>query len=419
MMVGGKQTTGKDRKGRRRGLDQCAFTVDSRNRCVAEPARPLPGAPYGREYFRLRAGLDNSRVRFARERQGRVAFLGGSITHNPGWRDMVMQDLERRFPETRFDFINAGIPSMGSTPGAFRLDRDVLSRGRVDLLFVEAAVNDSTNGRTDREQVRGMEGIVRHARMANPETDIVMMHFVDPGKMQVINRGQTPKVIQNHEKVAECYHVPSLDLALEVTERIRAGEFTWKDDFRDLHPSPFGQNVYARSIQRLLDAAWRKPLTKNARVRPHSLPRAPIDSKSYVQARLVDVRDAQLGEGWRFEERWKPRDGAGTRPGFVDAPMLVAEAPGATLTLSFEGTAVGVFVAAGPDAGIVEYRIDGGPFRERDLFTKWSSGLHLPWAQVLDADLDPGRHELTLRTANGKNPGSAGHAVRIAHLLVN
>jgi sialidase-1 len=419
MVVGGKQTTGEDRKGRWHGFDPCAFAVDGRDCRIVEPAHAVAGTPYGREYFRLRAGLDNSRVRFAREKQGRVAFLGGSITHNPGWRDMVMQDLERRFPETRFDFINAGIPSMDSTPGAFRLDRDVLSRGRVDLLFVEAAVNDSTNGRTDKEQVRGMEGIVRHARMANPETDIVMMHFADPGKMQVINRGQTPKVIQNHERVAERYGVPSLDLALEVTERIRAREFTWEEDFRDLHPSPFGQEVYFRSIQRLLDAAWKKPLARNPRVRPHPLPAAPIDSKSYVQARLVDVRDAQFGEGWRFEERWKPRDGAGTRAGFVDAPMLVAEAPGATLTFSFEGTAVGIFVAAGPDAGIAEYSVDGGPFRERDLFTEWSAGLHLPWAQVLDADLETGRHELTLRTANGKNPGSAGHAVRIAHLLVN
>jgi len=51
--------------------------------------------------------------------KGRVAFLGGSITHNPGWRDSVMKYLENRFPETDFEFIAAGIPSMGSTPGAF------------------------------------------------------------------------------------------------------------------------------------------------------------------------------------------------------------------------------------------------------------------------------------------------------------
>ena len=37
-------------------------------------------------------------------------------------------------------------------------------------------------------------------------------------------------------------------------DRIARGEFTWEDDFRNLHPSPFGQKVYARSIRRTLEA---------------------------------------------------------------------------------------------------------------------------------------------------------------------
>ena len=130
-----------------------------------------------------------------------MAFLGGSITHNPGWRDSVMKYLENRFPETDFEFIAAGIPSMGSTPGAFRLHRDVLMDGPVDLLFEEAAVNDATNGRSSQEQIRGMEGIVRHARTASATTDIVIMHFVDPDKMGSYRKGQIPEVIINHEKV--------------------------------------------------------------------------------------------------------------------------------------------------------------------------------------------------------------------------
>ena len=41
--------------------------------------------------------------------------------------------------------------------------------------------------------------------------------------------------------------------------------------------------------------------------------------------------------------------------------MLVSEKPEATLKLKFNGTAIGMFVVAGPDAGVVEYSIDGGP----------------------------------------------------------
>ena len=132
--------------------------------CAAIVAVPLTIASvYGeiplekpaREYYTMRGGLDNCHLRFEREKVGRVAFLGGSITEVGAWRELVCQELRRRFPNTRFDFINAGISSMGSTPGAFRLSRDVLRKGPVDLLFEEAAVNDECNGQTDLEQVRG------------------------------------------------------------------------------------------------------------------------------------------------------------------------------------------------------------------------------------------------------------------------
>ncbi len=371
------------------------------------------------DYFALRGGLDNCRLRFLKEKKGRVAFLGGSITHNPGWRPMLMAYLEERFPGTDFDFISAGLPSMGSTPGAFRMARDVLSHGKVDLLFQEAAVNDSTNHRTATEQIRGVEGIVRHARAANPDMDIVIMHFVDPDKMDAYRRGDVPEVIASHERVAECYGVPSLHLALEVTERIEAGEFTWKDDFKDLHPSPFGQELYSSSIKRLLNAAWLNAPQEDAALKPHPMPEAPLDPNSYDKGRLTSITEAKLGDGWKLDPNWANTDGKGTRKGFVNVPMLVADAPGAELRFTFTGRAVGVFVAAGPDAGIIEYQIDGGPVHTRDTFTEWSAGLHLPWAHVLEGELEPRPHELTLRTSANKNDASSGNAIRIAHFLVN
>ncbi len=382
------------------------------------PAKP-DVTPYGYDYFILRGGLHNCRLKFLREKTGRVAFIGGSITEMSGWRELVCKELQKRFPETKFDFVFAGISSLGSTPGAFRFSRDVLAKGPVDLLFSEAAVNDEVNGQNAVEQIRGVEGIVRQARLANPAVDIVLVHFVDPGKMNVIRKGKTPEVIINHEKVAGHYNLPSIDLAREVTERINANEFTWEKDFKDLHPAPFGHDVYAKTIARLFDAAWTEPPPADAQVKPYQLPAKPLDEKSYFRGKLVDVKSAELGDGWKIDPAWKPSDNAGTRPGFVNVPMLVATEPGATLKLKFEGTGVGVFVAAGPDAGTVEYRIDGGATATRDLFAPWSGGMHLPWAQVLAPELAPGPHELELRVAPTANEKSKGHAVRIAYFLVN
>ncbi|MFH1264421.1 MAG: SGNH/GDSL hydrolase family protein, partial [Planctomycetota bacterium] len=304
---------------------------------------------------------------------------------------------------------------------AFRLLRDVFGRGQVDLLFEEAAVNDSTNFRSPQQITRGMEGILRHARQENPKIDIVVMHFVDPSKMDDYRAGETPVVIGQHEAAAEHYDVPTIHLAREVTERIDAGQFTWEDDFLDLHPSPYGQQLYAATIRRMLAAAWSRPLASDAEAAPGPMPAEPLDPFSYDAARLVPVGEAAELAGFSEIERCDPRDpaGGGVREGFVDVPMLVGTKPKDEFSLKFTGRAVGLFVAAGPDAGIVEFRIDEGPWRSQDLFTAWSQSLHLPWAYVLEDELDGKAHSLTVRISENQNEKSRGHACRVVHFLVN
>ncbi|MCX6624966.1 MAG: SGNH/GDSL hydrolase family protein, partial [Acidobacteria bacterium] len=144
-----------------------------------------------------------------------------------------------------------------------------------------------------------------------------------------------------------------------------------------------------------------------------------LDEKSYYSGRLVDVSTVERGEGWSLDPNWQPVDKIATRPGFVNVPMLVSGKPGATARFRFQGTAVGIFIVAGPDTGIVEFSIGGGAFRGVDTFTRYSPKLHIPFAHVLDADLAPGAHELVLRVSERKNPQSTGTAVRIRHMLVN
>jgi len=384
--------------------------------------RHASALPKAADYFVPRDPLRNSRITFEQTKQGRVAFLGGSITQNPGWRDQTKAYLRRRFPATTFEFIDAGISSTGSTPGAFRLDRDVLSKGKVDLLFEEAAVNDLHNMRSDREMTRAMEGIIRHARASNPAIDIVVMHFVDPRHMKDYRAGKTPKVIAQHEAVARHHGVATIHLAREVTERIDAGQFTWKDDFRNLHPSPYGQRLYASTIRRALTAAWcNSSGDEGQRIVNHEQ-RDALDPFSYDRATLLPPDAATNRNGFALVDRCDPRAngvGGGVRSGFVNVPMLVGTKPGDSFEFAFTGRAFGLFVAAGPDAGIIEYRIDDGPWQTRDLFTRWSRGLHIPWAYVLEAELESAPHTIQVRVAETKHAASTGHACRIVNLLVN
>ena len=78
-----------------------------------------------------------------------------------------------------------------------------------------------------------------------------------------------------------------------------------------------------------------------------------------------------------------------------------------------------MFVTSGPDAGMIEYSLDGADFKTVDQFTQWSSQLHLPWLILLDDELTEGQHMLMLRIATDKNPKSSGNACRIHQFVVN
>ncbi len=398
--------------------------VDHHPHSLSDPApvvdfiiRHQPGYE-AKQCYTLRGDYRNSYQMFEKERVGTVAFLGGSITEMKGWRDMIYEDLKQRFPYTKFTFIDAGIPSTGSTPGAFRLADDVLSKAKVDLLFVEAAVNDDTNGFNAIEQVRGMEGIVRHALLSNPSMDIMMLHFIYDPFIPKLDGGQMPDVILNHERVANHYLIPSVNLATEIAARMREGEFTW-EQFGGTHPKPLGHAYYAATINKVLDEMYASCVAAGTAVKPHVLPAVPLDGYSYTNGKLVDIRQAHINKGWQLVPSWTPRLIAETRPGFVDVPMLETDRPGAKLTLDFEGTAVGIFCVSGPAAGILEYSIDGAPFKKLDTFTAWSGGLYIPWVYMFDTELPKGKHRLMLRMSKDHHPQSKGTACQIRQFVVN
>jgi len=370
------------------------------------------------DYHKTNGSLKNSLIKFSHNKSGRVAYLGGSITYNSGWRDSVSNYLQNRFLNTELTFINAGIPSMGSTPSAFRLEKDVLAKGKIDLLFLEAAVNDSGNGRTSTEQLRAMEGIIRHAREVNPEMDIVIMHFVDPGKMASYNQGIVPEVIKNHQAVADFYHIPTINLAKEVTDRINAGEFTWKDDFKNLHPSPFGQGIYANSIITFLENSYNKNLPQDRKVTHYPEPEK-MDPFAYDKGQLIAIKEAKLAKGWHIDPEWTPNDRVGTRPDFVAVPMLIGDEGAKALKFEFTGNAVGIAVAAGPDAAQIRFRIDKGEWQQLDLLTKWSHQLHLPWYYNLGSKLKTAHHLLEIQVPDSHNGGELSKACRIRYFFIN
>ena len=352
-------------------------------------------------HISFRCDYSNFVYKAAVEKKATVAFLGGSITEMKGWRDMMKESLTKQYPDTRFTFIEAGIASLGSTPHAFRFAQDVLSHGTPDLLFIEAAVNDHTNGFGPAAQVRGMEGIVRHALKANPCVDMMMLHFIYDPFIPEHDAGRIPDVILNHERVANRYGITSIDLSSEIADRMRAGEFTW-EEFGGTHPAPLGHGYYAAAINDVL-AATGVP-SKDYKVKPHIMPEGPIEEFNYENGHFQDIHTAVKLKGFSIDPVWEPSVKAGLRGGFHGVPMLTTD-KGGSFELSFEGRAIGLCMVAGPDAAELLYRVDKGEWKTLDPYTEWSEGLYIPWVFMLEDELAPGPHTLQLRVAKGGRSG--------------
>jgi len=375
--------------------------------------------PFDYDYFKLREGLKNSRVKFEVEKKGRVVFFSGTITQYSGFRALVETDLKKRFPNTKFDFVSSGAYGIGTRYSPFRFTRDLLKDGPVDLLFVDAAFDAYFVRYTPEECILGMEGVVRQARILNPNMDIIMMHIGGEEFTSEINSGKIPFPIEAHESVAEYYGVASLDLAKEVADRINAKEFTWKKDLLSIHLSQFGQELYAKAMGRLFDAAWKKPLSAGAGLSPYKFPEKPLNENSYFKGKIVNIKEVLPGEGFSFVENWKVGDKKGT---IVEGPFLFSEKSGSTFKLKFEGTAVGVLAATSPDGGTIEFSIDGAASASLlTFYTGWNGRFQ---AFVLKSGLVQGKHELVVKVSEkaGKNfleKKGNGSVVRIKEFLVN
>ena len=380
-----------------------------------EPTVPVVNS----DNVKVRGQLQNSFHRFQTEKKGHVAFLGGSITEMEGYRPRVMEWLQKTFPDTQFTFTNAGIASTCSHTGAFRVHRDVLSQGAVDLLLVEFAVNDDQDARHSAEDcVRGMEGIIRHVREFNVKADIVMIDFVNPEMLALAQAGKTAISVDQHERVARHYQISSVDLPMELADRIAAQTMTW-DTFGGTHPGPLGNQMAADLVADVLQAGWRSVPVSTQPPADHAELPAPLMENCFDHGGFLPSESVATGPGWTLGiPDWNSIEGS-KRDRFLHDPIFYSTQPGSALRFSFAGHAVGAFVVAGPDAGQLEVQIDDGDWKTVELYHSYSSGLHYPRTVMFASGLPPGSHQVNVRLAASHHELSKGTAARILDFTIS
>lgn len=361
-------------------------------------------------------GVSNFIARMEKEQKAQVAFIGGSITQNKnGHSRMVAEWLEKEFPHVDFTFINAGLSSTCSVTGAFRVEEDVLSKDQIDLLIVEFAVNDNQDAAHDRQTaIRGLEGILRQYFAANPTGDAISVQYVNPEILKNHQDGNSTVSVEAHKAVARHYDIPIVDVGLALAREIQAGRMTWEEDYHETHPNQKGYRFASGLITQVISdtVSGETPQTV-------TLP-DPLDALSYSGVQRVDPRALNWLGGWKYAPVSKDLLPLGSiRSDYGKFQALRSESEGDYLYYTFQGTMIGAFILAGPDAGALEVSVDAGEWERVELYHRFSENLNYPRSVILADGLSNAYHQIAIRTAQSSNEGSRGGAATVLYFSVN
>ena len=324
--------------------------------------------------------LQNTYRCLASEKKLNVAYIGGSVTvgafadAGKCFRELTTGWLKEHF-DADITETNAGIGGTGCFLGAYRtiqhlrLDSETK---RPDLVFIDFAVNDMYDG-TSAEDIKCYgETVIREILRSNPYADIVILIV---GEQWSLEREET----KAWRELAAYYGLPVVELTQNLLDDIVKEKKSWNAFVADsVHPNTAGHEKYASYIANLLQAELIDKQVSPFRYEEKPLPETTLSPNV--------MRDLTFHEAFQLPVS-ADSGFASQGPDLIDGGIAAA-APGATLTFSFFGTGVSLFL--GDNSGVVvEYSVDGGEFRE----FKVSDGI----CPSLADGLEVGTHKITLR----------------------
>ncbi len=302
----------------------------------------------------------------------KIAYFGGSITAQAGWRPKTLAYFQKTWPNAKFTEINAAIGGTGSDLGVFRVKQDVLDK-KPDLMFVEFATNDG--GASPEQIFRCMEGIVRQTWRALPDCDICFVYTLTEAAIAPMLEGQFPRSASAMEKIADHYGIPSIHMGMEVAKLAKEGKLVWiaplpkteeekaalGDKFvfapDSVHPHPeTGHELYLQAIVRSL-----APIkAASATPAPHIL-KEPFIATNYENAQLVPLTKDTVTLSAGFTLLDPHSDAFGKRWAERMTTLHKATKPGETLSFKFKGTRAAIYDLVGPDCGQAIVTLDDQP----------------------------------------------------------
>lgn len=354
-----------------------------------------------------------------------IAFLGGSITQQEGYRVHCIDYFRELYPQTAFEGVQAAIGGTGSQLGALRCGKDVISH-HPDLVFVEFAINDG--GAKPLSIRKNMEGIVRQIWSADPTTDIIFVYTVTDSKVKYLLDGHMMKSSSVMEDIADYYGIPSVDFGVEVARLVSAGKLVMKaqkngvtqvagpeldkktglDPGQDtipvnadgtisfapdgVHPyTDTGHRIYMQSLARSF------PVIKDAGrsgARKMLPPMVDNCTEHVDRAPLTDARMKLSGPyekypGGNYEISWWDS--------WSDYWLLY---PGSGIEFTFRGSQAFCYYIPGPGGAVFTVSVDGSEPVRMMNFNRYSTAYTLSYCSLCSG-LDPDKeHTVVLRVTD-------------------
>ena len=270
-------------------------------------------------------------------------------------------------------------------------------------------MNDDQDANHSRDNaILGMEGIVRQTLTKFPQCALIMVMYVNESLLKAADNGEDSVSIAAHTAVAQHYGITTVNLARELSQAINTRQWSW-DAYGGVHPNKNGYQLSSNLICLAIEKGLQIPPGESP------LPQ-PLNPFHYGSPEWIPATSISAGPEW---EKGTPQKGllptGSIRKEYKDYPLLRSDQPGAKLDFSFHGHTVGAFLLAGPDAGIIETRIDGEEWIRHDLYHRYSKSLNYPRSVIFHHGLTSGDHKLELRIASDKNPESKGHALNLLY----
>ena len=227
-----------------------------------------------------------------------VGFIGGSITQgfaatepDQCYAARTVAWLRKVFPNTEFDYVNAGIGATDSQFGAARVQEDLLQR-LPDLVFVEFSVNDHSTPHF----CETYEGLVRQIYGSASAPAMVLIHnvYYDTGK----------SAAYYHAQVGRHYDLPCISIQNSIYPAVAAGRLPAEKITADfLHPNDLGHELVASVITNFLEKVIHDKTQEPQEIFP-----APLTENAYEHCVRLQYFNSTPGKSVFVEDMTPQRD---------------------------------------------------------------------------------------------------------------